>query len=297
MELRSDLEDRHRFQTSREPEHITQDIAEAMHLSLDFIQSITDLDGDFERLVLPCLDLANRITYEMDTSKMGDPEAISTIKRLRRFQSVRMHQLRDRWRDLLQTAKEFDESATFRQLSDIVEYAEDSIMEAWLEARSFMSSCKEKLRYRLNDTFLADIFTSVPTQLPPIPQVIPTQSPRKRDLKYHLSDTFLHDIFASEPSQLPISHRKETPELAVQQQAPTVSRVNTMAICGAIAHHVKPSKEASPFETTLVRQNHNVNNNTPPRWALSGRDTPQSTIQAVFTVKPLNATSTTCAPP
>ena len=74
MELRSDLEDLHRFQISREPEHITQDIAEAMHLSLDFLQSITDLVGDFERLVLPCLDLANRIRYEMDTSELGDPE-------------------------------------------------------------------------------------------------------------------------------------------------------------------------------------------------------------------------------
>ena len=105
-----------------------------MHLSLDFLQSITDLDGDFERLILPCLDLANRITYEMDTSELGDPEAISTIKRLRRFQSERMHQLRERWGDLLQTASEFDESATFGQLSDIVEYTEDSTREAWLEA-------------------------------------------------------------------------------------------------------------------------------------------------------------------
>ena len=80
MELRSDLEDRHRFQTNREPEHVTQDIAEAMQLSMDFLQSITDLDRDFERLVLPCLDLASRIMYKMDTSKLGDPEAVSTIK-------------------------------------------------------------------------------------------------------------------------------------------------------------------------------------------------------------------------
>ena len=96
MELRSDLEDRHRFQTNREPEHVTQDIAEAMQLSLDFLQSITDLDGDFERLVLPCLDLTNCITYEMDTSELGHPEAVSTIKRLCHFQSERMHQLRER---------------------------------------------------------------------------------------------------------------------------------------------------------------------------------------------------------
>ena len=84
IELRADLEDRNHFQnTNREPEHVTQNIAEALHFSLDFLQSITNLDGDFERLVLPCLDLANRITYEMDTSELGDPEAVSMIKRLR----------------------------------------------------------------------------------------------------------------------------------------------------------------------------------------------------------------------
>ena len=90
MELHADLED-----SNREHEHVTQDIAKAMHLSFDFLQSITDLIGNFERLVLPCLDLANRITYEMDTSERGDPEAVSTIKRLRCFQSERMHQLRE----------------------------------------------------------------------------------------------------------------------------------------------------------------------------------------------------------
>merc|ERR1712051_1144340 len=113
----------------------------------------------------------------MDTSERGDPEAVSTIKRLRCFQSERMHQLRERREDILQTASEFDESATFEQLSDIVEYTEDSTREAWLEARSFVSSCEEKLRYRLNDTFLADIFTSIPSPLPPIRQVICAQSP------------------------------------------------------------------------------------------------------------------------
>ena len=114
MELHADLED-----SNREHEHVTQDIAKAMHLSFDFLQSVTDLIGNFERLVLPCLDLANRITYEMDTSERGDPEAVSTIKRLRCFQSERMHQLRERREDILQTASEFDESATFEQLSDI----------------------------------------------------------------------------------------------------------------------------------------------------------------------------------
>ena len=55
--------------------------------------------------------------------------------------------------NLVQTASEFDESAPFELLSDIVEYTEDAVREALLEAKSFMSSCKEKLRYRLNDTW------------------------------------------------------------------------------------------------------------------------------------------------
>ena len=66
-------------------------------------------------------------------------------------------------------------------MSDIVEYTEDSAREAWLEARSFVSSYKEKLRYRLNDTFLADIFTSIPSPLPEIQQVIPAQLPHERE--------------------------------------------------------------------------------------------------------------------
>ena len=206
----------------------------------------------------------SRITYEMDTSELGDPEAVSTIKRLRRFQSERMHQLRERWGDLFQTASKFDKSATFGQLSDIVEYTEDSTREAWLEAKSFVSSCEEKLRYRLHDTFLADVFTSRPSPLPPIQQVIPAQSPRERELRYCLSDTFLHDLFTSEPSQLPMTNREGPPKLAVQQHVPTVSHVNTMVVCGAVAHHVKPCQETSPFEATLGRHNQANNNDVTP---------------------------------
>ena len=161
MELRADLDNRHCFaDTHHEPQNVTWDIDEAMHLLMDFLQSMTDLDGAFELSVTPCLDLARRITHVTDTSELGDPDAVSTIKRLRKYQSKRLHHLREGWEDLLQTASEFDESATFEQLSDIVEYTEDAVREAWLDAKGFMSSCKEKLRYRLSDTFLAKVYTS-----------------------------------------------------------------------------------------------------------------------------------------
>ena len=134
----------------------------------------------------------------------------------------------------------------------------------YVHAKSFVSSCEEKLRYRLHDTFLADVFTSRPSPLPPIQQVIPAQSPRERELRYCLSDTFLHDLFTSEPSQLPMTNREGPPKLAVQQHVPTVSHVNTMVVCGAVAHHVKPCQETSPFEATLGRHNQANNNDVTP---------------------------------
>ena len=45
---------------------------------------------------------------------LGDPDAVSTIKQLRKLQSVEMHDLRERWGDLLQAASDHDESAMFQ---------------------------------------------------------------------------------------------------------------------------------------------------------------------------------------
>ena len=206
-----------------------------------------------------------------------------------------MHQLRERLGDLLQRASEFDESTNFEQLSDIVEYTDDAVREAWLEAKHFVSSCEEKLRYRLNDTFLANVFTSVLSTLPPIKHVVHAPSPCVERIRYRMNDTCLADIFTSEPSPLSLAeHVVQSPttegesELAVQQHTPTVSRVNTMAICAAVAHHVTPCRETSTFEATLGRYNQASDNNktTLPLLALSKRDTPQFTTQAVFTVEP-----------
>ena len=83
MELRADLDNRHCF----------ADTHQAMHLLMDFLQSMTDLDGAFELSVTTCLDLARRITHVTDTSELGDPDAVSTIKQLRKLQSVEMHPL------------------------------------------------------------------------------------------------------------------------------------------------------------------------------------------------------------
>ena len=44
---------------------------------------------------------------------------------------------------------------------------EDVVHEAWLDAKSFVSSCEEQIRYRLDDTFLPGIYASAPTPLPP----------------------------------------------------------------------------------------------------------------------------------
>ena len=148
MELRADLDNWHFFIDVRhEPENVTRDIDEAMHLSKEFLQSITDLDGAFELTVQPCLDLTGRIRLVTETYEVGDSDAVSTIKWLRKYQSKRLHHLQGRWEDLLQTAREFDESVTFERLSNIVEYTEEAVHEAWLYAKAFMASCEEVFRY------------------------------------------------------------------------------------------------------------------------------------------------------
>ena len=233
MELRADLDNRHFFVDVRhEPEYVTRDIDEAMHLSKEFLQSITDLDGAFALTVQPCLDLARRIRHVTETYDVGDSDAVATIKRLRKYQSKRLHHLQGRWEDLLQTAREFDESVTFERLSNIVEYTEEAVHEAWLYAKVFMASCEEMFRYCLNDTFLAKVYTPEPLPLSPTGHI------------------------ACKPSS------EENPELAVLHHTPAVSRVNTTAVCATVAHHVIPCNETSPFGAALGRSYQTTDNDT-----------------------------------
>ena len=99
--------------------------------------------------------------------------------------------------------------------------------------------------------------------------MVHTPSPCKERLRYRLNDTFLADIFTWEPSPLSSAeHIVQTPttggksELVVQQHTPTVSRVNTMAIFATVAHHVTPCRETSPFEATLGRYNQATDSDT-----------------------------------
>ena len=64
MELRANLENRQYSPDAcqePEPESVIWDIDEAMHLSMDFLQTMTDLNGNFRPLVTSCLDLATQI--------------------------------------------------------------------------------------------------------------------------------------------------------------------------------------------------------------------------------------------
>ena len=99
---------------------------------------------------------------------------------------------------------------------------EDVVREAWLDAKSFVSSCEEEIRYCLNDTFLAGIYTSEPLPLP--------SAKHER----HISPG-------------------ENPELAVLHHTLAASHVNTTAVCATVAHHMTPCNQTSPLEATLGR--------------------------------------------
>jgi len=149
MELRANIENRHDFPNAcQEPEHdsVIWAIDEAMHLSLQFLQRMTDLNGNFKPLVTSSLHLAKLILHTVDTSELGNPDAVAIIKQLRKKQTTDMYRLRERWEDLLQTADDHDESATFERLSNIMDYTEDFVNDAWFDAKSFTCSCEELIR-------------------------------------------------------------------------------------------------------------------------------------------------------
>ena len=108
MELRVDLENRYFFVDIRhEAMATTGEIEDAMFLSEDFLQNITDINGAFQKAIQPCLESAERMRNLAKTSASGDPNSIAKLRKLRVSQHKR------------QTAWDFDESVTFRRLSEI----------------------------------------------------------------------------------------------------------------------------------------------------------------------------------
>ena len=112
-----------------------------------------------------------------------------------------------------------------------MECTEDAVRGAWLDAKSFISSCQEEIRYCLSDTFLARIYASEPSPLPP----------------------------AEHARHTPPG---EEPELVVLHHTPAVSHVNTKAVCATVAHHEIPRNRTSPSEATLGRRNQSIDSDT-----------------------------------
>ena len=237
LELRADLEHRYLFVDLRhESRSISQNIDDAMHLSADFLQNITDLDGSFALTVVPCLDMAKRIRQMVDTfADLKIPDGIAKIKRIRVCQLTRLHHLQERWEDMLQTAREFDESVTFRRLSDIVESTEDTVAEAWLYAQEFIDSCEADVQHQPNISFPATPNTLSPLQ--------PTAATGRTG----------H-----------VKSQSENPKLTVLHHTPAtnVSRVNTTAVCATIAHHGVPNGETPPPVTPPRRYTQSTDDDT-----------------------------------
>ena len=121
-----------------------------------------------------------------------------------------MHRQEERWEDLLQTARDFDESVTFRRLSEIIESTEDDVDEAWLHAQELIDSCAEDVKRQTNDAS---------------PKVLNTPAPLQ-----------------SMTTTVPIAHtmtQSEIQKLMVLYHTPctNVSCINTRVVCATIAHH------------------------------------------------------------
>ena len=244
MDLRANLENRHNHPDARrepEPNSVVWAIDEAMHLSLQFLQKMTDLNGNFKPLVTASLHLAMLILHTVDTSELGDPDAVATIKQMRKEQQTGMYRLRERWEDLLQTADDHDESATFERLSNIMDYTEDYVNDAWFDAKSFMCSCEELIRYRLDDTFLPDTYASTQSMPPPAThraQITPRENPEQTKSQ---QPTITPGAGAVATNTIVTSHN--TP----QHQTPTLKTTPD-------GHNSKPNDNATTTESIPKRK-------------------------------------------
>ena len=126
----------------------------------------------FQKVIQPCLEYAEHILNLAKTSASGDPYGIAQLRKLRASQLKRMHRLQGRWEDLLQTARDFDESVTFRRLSEIMESTKDEADEEWLNAKQLMDSYAEDNTRQIPHTSLHVMgvpasLQSTPTTLQP----------------------------------------------------------------------------------------------------------------------------------
>ena len=76
------------------------------------------------------MESAARIGDLAEMSALDDPNRIAKLKRLHASQLKRMNCLQGSWEDLLQMARDYDESVTFRHLSTMIDSTEDATVEA-----------------------------------------------------------------------------------------------------------------------------------------------------------------------
>ena len=138
MELRAALENRHLFFDVRyKGMATTQNIEAAMFVSEEFLQNITDLDGTFQKAIQPCLESAAHIRELAEISACDDHKGVAKLKRLCASKLKKMNHHQGSWEDLLQMARDYNESITFRCLSAMIDSTEDATDEAWLYAKGF----------------------------------------------------------------------------------------------------------------------------------------------------------------
>ena len=120
MELRAALENRYFFVDIRY--EAMPNIEATMFISEEFLQNITYFDGTFQKATQPCLESAARIRDLAEMSARDHPIRIAKLKRLRASQLKTMNLLQGSWEDLLQMARDYDESVTIRGLSAMIDF-------------------------------------------------------------------------------------------------------------------------------------------------------------------------------
>jgi hypothetical protein len=96
----------------------------------EFLSCLTDVDGIFQSSKTACLQLAAHIMVFVNRGTDVDPTEAVDLEDLRKTLGNKFARMKGSWENLLQSAIDYDKSAVFREISELVEVTEATTNEA-----------------------------------------------------------------------------------------------------------------------------------------------------------------------
>jgi hypothetical protein len=116
----------------------------ALSQSGEFLSCLTDVDGIFQSSKTTCLQLTAHIMVFVDRGTDVDPMEAVDLEDLRQTLGNKFARMKGSWENLLQSAIDYDESAVFHEVSELVEVTEATKNEALFGAEDLLQSLRNR---------------------------------------------------------------------------------------------------------------------------------------------------------